>query len=100
MNEDALFGTTWVHVFEEDTAEGMAFRPETANVPLSRRPRERIVFNRDRSATYFTPGPDDRGVPRTVTWSDRDEASEPADADRTAIRVLEQSPSRLVVRIP
>ena len=27
---------TWVHVFEEDTPEGAVFRPEDADIPLSR----------------------------------------------------------------
>ena len=45
---DRLFTTRWVHVFEEDTAEGAVYRPEDDQIPLSRRPRERLEYSRRR----------------------------------------------------
>ncbi len=57
---DSLFATRWVHVFEEDGPEGAVYRPESDDVPRSRRPRERISFSRDGSARLVAAGPDDR----------------------------------------
>ena len=51
--DDWLFSVTWVHVFEEDTAEGGVYRPEEGPVPLSRRPRERFALTRDGSARVY-----------------------------------------------
>jgi hypothetical protein len=79
---DRLAATRWVHVFEEDTADGAVYRPEDADIPLSRRPREQIEFSPDGSARVFEGGPDDRLVAR-----------------RAAVRIIEQSPDRLVVSI-
>jgi len=39
---DPLFTTRWVHVFEEDTPEGAVYRPDSADLPLSRRLREQL----------------------------------------------------------
>ena len=86
-----LFATAWVHVFEEDTAAGAVYRPEDADIPLSRRPRERLELHADGSARVFTAGPDDRPVGRPATWSD---ASGNAD-----VRIIARSPDRLVVAL-
>ena len=95
-----LFATTWVHVFEEDGAEGEVYRAEDdAEIPLSRRPRERLRFEPDGSAMISGPGPDDRNVQRTGTWTEEDGGiviHGPAGAKRR--RIVEQSASRLVVR--
>ena len=64
----ALAGTRWVHVFEEDTARGAVYRREDDDIPLSRRPRERLELRRDGSAVVFTSGPDDRFVAQHGTW--------------------------------
>jgi hypothetical protein len=79
---DQLFATRWVHVFEEDTADGDVYRPEDGDIPLSRRPRERIEFAPDGSARVFEGGPDDRLVAR-----------------QAAVRIIDRSPDRLVVSI-
>ena len=36
-----VFQLRWIHAFEEDSAEGDVYRPETETIPLSRRPRQR-----------------------------------------------------------
>ena len=95
----ALFGTRWVHAFEEDDAAGAVYRPEDADLPLSRRPRERLALAADGSAQLFVPGPDDRPRPRDATW--RDDGGEIViDAPGGAYRVVAWSPDRLVVKRP
>jgi hypothetical protein len=98
MPEDGLTTTTWVHVFEEDTGKGAVYRPEDADIPLSRRPRERLVLGADGQATLYTTGPDDRLVPRPGRWREGQEAktAAPAGAD---VQIIERSADRLVVRI-
>jgi hypothetical protein len=86
-HEDDLTPTIWVHVFEEDTAEGAVYRPDDANIPLSRRPREQLVLDADGRATFYTTGPDDRLVAR------------PAAKTGADIQIISRSPDRLVVRI-
>jgi hypothetical protein len=94
--------TTWVHVFEKDTPEGAVYLPEDADIPLSRRPRERLELGDDGEATLLEPGPDDRFVEKPARWTDS--ADEAASASRRAsnvvdIRIVERTPDRLVVRI-
>jgi len=101
--DDPLFGTTWVHAFEEDTAEGEVYRPETEDVPLSRRPRRRLSLSTDGSARIVMPGPDDRLVETSATW--RKEGGElvvrteggPAPS-RRVLRISAPAPGRLVVK--
>lgn len=97
---DPLFATKWVHVFEEDTAEGAVYRAEDDAIPLSRRPRERLEFRPDGSARLLLPGPDDRLVEETASW--RDEGGALVVGAReggTEIRVVDRSPKRLVVKV-
>jgi len=96
---DGLFGTTWVHVFEEDTAEGAVYRPEDDDIPLSRRPRERIQLQPDGSARISVQGPDDRYVDQPATWKEEKGAVVIRKGPgATPLRLVSQSPSRLVVR--
>jgi hypothetical protein len=81
-SDEELFRTTWVHVFEEDGAEGLVFRPETSDIPLSRRPRLRLCFARDGSARTLLPGPDDRPVETPATWQ--------AEGDALVIRTASE----------
>jgi hypothetical protein len=101
-DDERLFTTRWVHVFEEDTPEGAVYRPEDDNIPLSRRPRERLELSADGTAKVLTPGPDDRLVEKPATWtSGKKEKKEAAAASTSAdIRIVEQSPSRLIIRRP
>jgi hypothetical protein len=94
-----LFATTWVHVFEEDTAEGAVYRPSGAAMPLSRRPRERLELHPDGTARVFVQGPDDRYVERPATWQeDAGAVVIRAGAGGAELRIIEQSSSRLVVK--
>lgn len=97
--DDQLFGTRWVHVFEEDTADGAVYRPEAGNIPLSRRPREQLALDRDGHATRYVAGPDDRLIEQPATWRDAGTAGAGIDDDAADIRVIDRSPDRLVVQI-
>jgi hypothetical protein len=95
-----LYGTKWVHVFEEDTAEGSVYRAEDGAIPLSRRPRERLELRPDGSARLFVPGPDDRLVEEAATWRDEGGALVVrAPGGGTELRVVDRSPERLVVKV-
>jgi hypothetical protein len=94
-DDDRLFTTRWVHVFEEDTPEGAVYRPEDDNIPLSRRPRERLELSADGTAKIITQGPDDRLVEKPATWAGGKESAAAAAAD---FHIVKQSPSRLIVR--
>jgi hypothetical protein len=99
----ALFATPWVHVFEEDSAEGEVYRPDGADIPLSRRPRRRLSFSPDGSARVALPGPDDRPNEQKATWRQEGDdvvlhaTSESGGAEQV-LRVSLQSPTRLIVR--
>jgi len=83
-------------VFEEDTDEGAVYRPEDADIPPSRRPREQLVLDEDGRATLFSAGPDDRLVGRPLTWAAAGAKSTDKAAD---IRIVQRAPDRLVVKI-
>ena len=91
-------------MFEEDTAEGAVYRPEDGDIPLSRRPRERITFEPDGKAVLFTQGPDDRYVAQPAAWEERKGQMEirvrgvGAAAKGTVLKVVQRSPDRLVVQ--
>ena len=97
----SLFGTRWIHAFEEDTADHEVYRPETDDIPPSRRPRRRLRLSPDGSAEVGMPGPDDRPVDAHATWKQDGEdvvirAGKPG-ADHV-LRIAMQSPTRLVVK--
>jgi hypothetical protein len=96
--KNRLFATGWVHVFEEDTAEGAVYRPEDGDIPLSRRPRERITFEPDGKAVLFTQGPDDRYVGRPATWQEREGQLVIRARGGPVLTVVERSPDRLVIQ--
>jgi len=97
--ENWLFATGWVHVFEEDTAEGAVYRSEDDAIPLSRRPRERLEISPDGSARIFVPGPDDRLTEQRAAWREDGGALVlRARAGGPELRIVERSASRLVVR--
>ena len=48
VDPSAIYGIRWVHVFEEDTAEGQVYKPESGPIPLSRRPREALTLHAGR----------------------------------------------------
>lgn len=102
MSKSRASGTTWVHVFEEDTPDGAVYRPETDNIPLSRRPRERLTLAADGTARVLMPGPDDRLIEQPATWTDEGDTPvvrpTAAAASTREIVIVERSPKRLVVR--
>lgn len=90
----------WVHVFEEDTAAGAVFRPENADIPLSRRPRERVEFRSGGAATIWKGGPDDRPAPIAAQWTDEADHLIVRDSGGIVrLKVIEQWPDRLLVRL-
>jgi hypothetical protein len=96
-DDDALFATRWVHVFEHDTPEGAVYLPEDADIPLSRRPRERLELRPDGTATLFGPGPDDRPRPEPATWRAEDDRLVVRSAS-SVLRIVDRSSSRLVIQ--
>jgi hypothetical protein len=97
--QDQLFATTWVHVFEEDSSEGAVYRPEEDDIPLSRRPRERFQLERNGVARVLIPGPDDRYVEQPAKWSeDKGDVVIRPCTGKSSLRIVAQSPSRLIVR--
>jgi len=97
---EQLFGTTWVHVFEEDSSEGAVYRPEEDDIPLSRRPRERFTLEPNGVARMLIPGPDDRYVEEPAKWSeDRGDIVIHPGTGKPLFRIVAQSPSRLIVRM-
>jgi hypothetical protein len=98
-----VFHSRWIHAFEEDSVDGEVYRPETEEIPLSRRPRQRLELLPDGSARLWVPGSDDRPVAGQARW--HAEGNElvvnvAADSRRQeqVLRVSIQSPTRLVVR--
>ena len=94
---DPLFATTWVHVFEEDTERGAVYRPEEDDIPLSRRPRERIQLHADGKAIVQLSGADDRYVAKPGKWS-REGDAVVIQAGQRQLRIVDQSSSRLIVQ--
>ena len=64
----------WVHVFEEDDASGQVYRRVAGDLPLSRRPRERLELRDDGSAILRIGGPDDRPRERRGVWREEHDA--------------------------
>jgi hypothetical protein len=94
-----LFATGWVHVFEEDTAEGAVYRPEDGDIPLSRRPRERIAFDPDGRAHLFLQTDDDRYGAQPALWREEGDTIAIRSVDGGVMfRVVDQSPMRLLLK--
>jgi hypothetical protein len=87
--KDALFSTAWVHVFEEDGTEGDVYRPEGGELPLSRRPRQRLSFFPDGSAKLVVSGPDDRLHSVAAHWTEaKGEIVVTAESAAVSVRTL------------
>jgi hypothetical protein len=71
-DRSTLFDTTWIHAFEEDTKDASVFRPETSDLPLSRRPRQRLRLSPDGSAHLVVSGPDDRLHEVEARWTEEE----------------------------
>ena len=102
MDPSAIYGIRWVHVFEEDTAEGQVYKPAAGPIPLSRRPREALTIHPDGLASVEVGGADDRPASRRAAWrSTGDElvVDVPAGGGKgsTELHIVRLSPDRLVV---
>ncbi len=102
-SEDPLFHTRWVHIFEEDTGAAAVYRPDTDDVPLSRRPRGQMTLSPDGTARVTVAGPDDRPIDTDAEWTrEGDELVVRAKAERggadRVLRVSIEGPTRLLVR--
>ena len=97
-DDDSLFAKTWVHVFEEDTPAGATYRTEDSDIPLSRRPRERLVLAKDGSARILLPGPDDRFVEQAATWK-KEGGTLVVRADKGSVEmsIAQKAPDALIV---
>ena len=90
----------WIHVFEEDGAAGAVFKPEDADIPLSRRPRQRVELKPGGAATIWTGQPDDRLGAVTCKWTSEGDDLVVRDARGTVrMRIVDQSADRLLVKL-
>jgi len=94
-----MVGVRWVHVFEEDTPGGAVYRPDSLDIPLSRRPRRRLELAEGGGATLSTGGADDRFVAHSGSW--RVEADVlvldfPDVNGGVHIRIVDVTPTRLI----
>lgn len=101
MDPAKLCGIRWVHVFEDDTPAGSVYRPDSTEIPLSRRPRRQFELHPDGSATLAVAGDNDRLESRAGAWrADADGILVTVPAERghgeVRIRVTEASRLRLV----
>jgi hypothetical protein len=91
---------TWIHVFEEDSAAGAVFKPENADIPLSRRPRQRVELKPGGTATIWTGQPDDRLGAVACTWTrEGDDLVVRDSRDTVRMRIVDQSTDRLLVKL-
>ena len=67
-----LIGKRWLHLFEEDGPEGEVYIPESAGLPLSRRPREGFELDEGGKARVYSSGADDRLISTPAVWSEED----------------------------
>jgi hypothetical protein len=90
-------------MFEEDSGAGAVYRPESDDVPLSRRPRGRLTLSPDGTARVTAGGPDDRPIDADAEWKQEgDELVVRTQGDRDGadrvLRVTVEAPTRLLVR--
>jgi hypothetical protein len=102
-SSDPLFQTRWVHIFEEDAGAAAVYRPDTDDVPLSRRPRAQLTLSPDGTARVTVGGPDDRPIDTDAEWTrEGDELVVRAKGGRggadRVLRVSIEGPTRLLVR--
>jgi hypothetical protein len=95
---DRLYATRWVHVFEEDDADGAVYRPAEDKIPLSRRPRTQFELGPDGSARVYHAGADDRPAGVPATWRDEDGTIVIRPDHGPELRVIKQTRDRLTVR--
>ena len=98
-----LTAQEWLHAYEEDSSGDEVYRPSTVELPLSRRPRERLRCKADGTAFIAVGGPDDRARKQPATWERDGDAivihiTDPPSS-RSVYRVVSISADRLLVRV-
>jgi len=77
------------------------YRPDSVDLPLSRRPREILALAADGSAEVSASGPADRPIVRPATWADEGGAVvvrvEPGVPGRKVYRIVHVAADRIVV---
>ena len=93
-----MYEVRWVHVFEDDTPAGEVYRPDTDDIPLSRRPRQGFELHRDGSAEVFSGGADDRPAASAARWTDTPDGLVVVE-DKTGarFRIVKRAPAELIV---
>lgn len=88
----------WVHAHEEDTDEGLVFRPAEHELPPSRG-RAALELRGDGELVETTPGPVDRPEAATGSWelADDDLLVLRGGEGTRAHRVIAADPDRLVL---
>ena len=97
VDPSAIAGVRWVHVFEEDTAQGQVYKPDSGPIPLSRRPREAMTLHPDGSATIEAGGSDDRPVGKPARWRSTPGGLIVEAGGSTELHITHLSSDRLVV---
>ena len=98
-----LIGKRWLHLFEEDGPEGEVYVPESAGVPLSRRPREGFEIDKGGIARVYLSGADDRLMPTPAVWSEENgvillKTSPAAEGKPAEFRIEKMKADRLFIR--
>jgi hypothetical protein len=99
LNKDAIAGR-WVHAHEEDTDDGMVFRPASQPMPPARG-RTALELRPDGTYTETSPGPTDAPEDSDGTWAlEGDRLILGAEGARAghAWRVVSAGTDRLTVR--
>jgi hypothetical protein len=103
VSPEKLIGKRWRHLFEEDGHEGEVYVPESAGLPLSRRPREGFELDEGGSARVYSSGADDRLTPTPAVWSEEDgviliKTSAAAGGKPAQFRIEKMEADRLFIR--
>jgi hypothetical protein len=87
----------WVHLHEEDSAQGAVYVPDATEVPLSRRPRDGFEFFTDGRVRVLQAAPDDRLAASPARWRAVGAAIEIVGENGESRRVVVESPTRLIL---
>lgn len=98
-----LFQHRWLHSYEEDTASGQFYRPESWDFPLSRRPREALELRADGAVRLLLPGEEDRPRAEDASWIEEGGAIVVRTAKKgsrggSTLRIVESGADKLVIR--
>ena len=98
VDASRVVGRSWVHVIEQDTPDGLVFRPAESDIPLSRRPRAAFELRTDGSALLTAGGPADGPRTRPGSWTHAaGTVLVHEDDGRVRWRIVEATADQLVV---